>query len=290
MLVAQTDGFTEVSGMNVINTWSSGDVLANGLRIHYYRSGGPGRSVVLAHGITDSGECWPRVATALATGYDLITYDARGHGRSETPRDAFRGVDQAADLAGLIGALGLDGPVAIGHSMGANTVSLAASLYPDLLSAAVLEDPPWREVLPNTPVSGVGGYRQRLIEYHAMSIEELVAFGRQYRKGWAEDEFEPWARAKHMCRSETLERMIPGGPAWQEVARGITCPVLLLTGDPEVQAAAGLGAIVTARAAAEAKGLLRQGQVIHISGAGHNIRRESFAGYIAAVTSFLSSL
>ncbi|MFO7696854.1 MAG: alpha/beta hydrolase [Anaerolineae bacterium] len=275
--------------MNIIDSWSSGDVVANGLRIHYYRSGGAGRTIVLVHGITDSGECWPRVAAALAPEYDLITYDARGHGRSETPREPYMGTDQAADLAGLVAALELDKPVAIGHSMGANSVSLAAYLYPDLFAAVVLEDPPWRAVAPGAPVSGVSRYSQRLIEYHLMGVEGLVEFGRQYRVGWAEDELEPWARAKQMCRAEALEMMVPGGPAWQDVARGITCPVLLLTAEPEVQAAAGLGAIVTSEIAAEAQALLQKGQVVHIDGAGHNIRRENFQGYIGAVSSFLRS-
>lgn len=276
--------------MNIINSWVSGDVIANGLRIHYYRSGGSGRPIVLAHGITDSGECWPRVAAALAPEYDLITYDARGHGRSETPREPFMGTDQAADLAGLVEALQLDRPVAIGHSMGANSVSLAAYLYPDLFAAVVLEDPPWRPVTPDGPASGVSRYSQRLIEYHSMGVEGLIAFGRQYRVGWSEEELEPWAQAKQMCRAEALERMVPGGPAWQDVARGITCPALLLTADPEVQAAAGLGAIVTAEIAAGARALLRRGRVAHIDDAGHNIRRENFKGYISAVSSFLRAL
>ncbi len=276
--------------MNVIDTWRQGDVVANGLRIHYYRSGGEGRPVVLAHGITDSGDCWPRVAAALSPEFDLIAYDARGHGRSETPRADFSGVDQAADLAGLVGALGLDKPVAIGHSMGASTVSLAASIYPDVLGAAVLEDPPWRDPAPGQVDRGVSSYLQRLEAYQSKSLEEIVDFGRRYRAGWAEDEFEPWARAKLLCRREALEHMTIGGPPWREVAAGMICPVLLLTGDPEVQAAAGLGAIVTAAVAAEAATLLRHGQVVHIPDAGHNIRRENYDDYIGAVQSFLRAL
>jgi pimeloyl-ACP methyl ester carboxylesterase len=173
--------------------------------------------------------------------------------------------------------------------MGANTVSLAAATYPDLLGAAVLEDPPWRPASP-AATSAVGGYRQRLLEYQSMSLEELVEFGRRNRAGWANDEFEPWARAKQNCRVETLERMVPGGPAWQEVAAAIRCPVLLLTGDPGVQAQAGLGGIVSADTADEAQGLLRDGRVVHVPGAGHNIRRENFDGYIRAVSAFLSGL
>lgn len=272
--------------MNPISAWPSGDVLANGLRLHYYRSGDGGPPVVLAHGITDSGLCWPRVAPVLAREFDVITYDARGHGRSETPRTPFSSVEQADDLAGLIVGLGLEQPILVGHSMGASTVSVTAARHPGLMRAIVLEDPPWREAAIPQVRAAIGGYQQRLQEYRAMSVQELVAFGRQNRVGWDEAEFAPWAEAKHLCRTETLALMTGLGPPWQEVASAIQCPTLLLAGDPEAQAA-GLGAIVSAKVAQEALRLLRDGRVVHIPGAGHNIRREGFAGYMEAVLPFL---
>ena len=273
--------------MNPNSAWSSGDVIANGLRIRYYRSGGEGPSVVLAHGITDSGECWPRVAPVLAQEFDVITYDARGHGHSETPRAPYSSVEQADDLAGLITALGLEQPCLVGHSMGASTVSLAAARHPGLMRAIVLEDPPWRDIPPEQTRGRIGGYQERLREYQSMSVEELVAFGRENRLGWDVAEFEPWAEAKHQCQIEALAQMTGLGPPWQEVAAQIQCPTLLITGDAEVQSAAGLGAIVTPEIAQEALALLRDGRVVHIPGAGHNIRREGFEGYREAVLAFL---
>ena len=49
-----------------------------------------------------------------------------------------RGAD---DLVGIIEALGLEQPYAIGHSMGAGTVASALVTRPELIRAAVLEDP-----------------------------------------------------------------------------------------------------------------------------------------------------
>lgn len=273
--------------MNPISAWPSGDALANGHRIHYFRSGGDGPPVVLAHGITDSGLCWPRVAPVLAREFDVITYDARGHGRSETPRGPYSSVEQADDLAGLIVSLGLEQPILVGHSMGAATVSLTAARHPSLMRAIVLEDPPWREAAPTQVRAAIGGYQQRLHEYQALSLDELAAFGRKNRAGWDEAEFAPWAEAKHLCRAEALALMTGLGPPWQEVVAQIQCPTLLLTGDAEVQSAAGLGAIVTEKTAQEALRLLRDGRVVHIPGAGHNIRRERFEGYVDAVLAFL---
>jgi len=39
--------------------WHEGDVYANGINIHYHRSDGDNKpSILLLHGITDSGLCW----------------------------------------------------------------------------------------------------------------------------------------------------------------------------------------------------------------------------------------
>ena len=48
--------------------WTSHEIIANGLRIHYVRTGGNLPPLVLAHGATDSGACWGRVAAALEIG------------------------------------------------------------------------------------------------------------------------------------------------------------------------------------------------------------------------------
>ena len=63
-------------------------VTANGIRLHYERTGGfSARAkkppIILLHGITDSGACWPRLQAALAPDYDLIMPDARLHGLSD---------------------------------------------------------------------------------------------------------------------------------------------------------------------------------------------------------------
>src|SRR2546427_11475061 len=86
--------------------WFSDDVTANGMRIHYYRTGGDKPPLVLSHGATDSGLCWTRVARALESNYDVILPDARGHGSSDAPPSGDASSDRAADLAGLIDALG----------------------------------------------------------------------------------------------------------------------------------------------------------------------------------------
>ena len=64
-----------------MNNWTEGDVITNGVRMHYYRTGdGSKPPLVLCHGFSDSGLCWTPTARALEADYDVVMIDARGHG------------------------------------------------------------------------------------------------------------------------------------------------------------------------------------------------------------------
>src|SRR5260370_10427248 len=86
--------------------WSEGNVQANGITIHYYRTGDNNKpSILLLHGVTDSGLCWSRVAHDLEDDYDVIMTDARGHGRSGGSVMAFSIMLLADDAAAGLYAL-----------------------------------------------------------------------------------------------------------------------------------------------------------------------------------------
>src|ERR671933_1978140 len=114
-----------------MSSWQSDTVEANGLRLHYTRTGGAKPPVVLAHGFSDAGLCWTPVAEALEAEYDVIMVDARGHGRSEAPEHGYDALTLATDLYGLITTLNLRKPIILGHSMGARTALVLAGTYPD---------------------------------------------------------------------------------------------------------------------------------------------------------------
>src|SRR5436190_17189478 len=152
--------------------WQDGYVTANGIKIHYTRTGGDKPPVVLNHGSTDSGVCWTPVARALEADYDVVMPDARGHGLTDAPDGGYDVETRAADLAGFVEALKLDRPVVGGHSMGASTTLRFAAGYPDMLRAAILEDGGIR--LPGTVPLGRGAPGDAL-RYKEMTREQLVA-------------------------------------------------------------------------------------------------------------------
>jgi len=269
--------------------WQSGDVAANGIHLHYTRTGGDLPPLVLAHGSLDDGLCWTPIAEALEAEYDVIMVDARGHGRSEAPEAGYDPATQAADLAGVIAALGLRKPAVLGHSMGAVTTLVLAGAYPDVPRAIVLEDPPgWWVMSP--------GERKRRVDMRAWITEikgktraQVIADQRAAAPGWSEAELGPWADAKLRVSPNAFNVFNPETPRsvdWPAVLPRITCSALLITADVTPNLA--MGAILTEDGAAALRGFVPQLRIAHITGAGHNIRREQFARFIEVVRAFLA--
>lgn len=271
--------------MNTDTTWKSGYVEANGIKMHYTRTGSDKPPLVMAHGLTDNGLCWTPVVEALAADYELIMFDARGHGLSDAPETGYSNAAHAADYAAAIQAVGLARPALIGHSMGAATGAQLAALYPDLLACLLLEDPPWRPLAEAASPEGQRAmaeeWRANVIAQQQMSREALLAAGKRDRPTWSDAEFAPWLEAKLQVSPRALDYVSAGNDHWTSYVPRIACPTLLITGDVE------LGAIVSPQLAREVVALNPRVAVAHIAGAGHSVRREQFASYVAAVRDFL---
>lgn len=269
-----------------MTNWQDGYADTNGIRIHYHRTGGDKPQLLFAHGVTDSGLCWGRLVRVLEADYDCVLVDARGHGLSDKPATGYTADDHAADLAGLIDRLGLERPVIIGHSMGGNTATALAAGYPDAIRGAVLEDPGWRATL-GTPEERAGRaaqWRQNSAAMKAMSADEIEQMGRERSPLWADEEFPAWVAAKQRFSMNIFDTINRVTTPWQESAARFRSPVLLVTAETE------RGAIVSIENSDEATAINPLIRVTHIPGAGHNIRRENFDAFLAAVRPFLAKV
>ena len=262
-----------------------GHVMSGDVKIHYYRTGDEKPPEVLLHGITDSGLCWNQMALHLEPEYDLVMVDARGHGLSDAPEGGYAPREQAEDVAAVIRELGLEKPGVIGHSMGAMTAAELAAAHPELVGALVLEDPAWRNPTPEENPADwhamVEGMMGRMMSNRQKTLDEIITAGRADNPTWDESEFFQWAKAKQQVRPQVAGFFQAERRPWQETAQAITCPVLLVCGDPQ------RGAIVTPAVAEEAAKFWKQGSVGVIDGVGHNIRREAFEDFYHLVHPFL---
>lgn len=266
----------------------SGSIQVDGVQIHYHRTGEPKPPMLLLHGYSDNGLCWNRVPVRLGVEYDVVMMDSRGHGDSQVGEQAVNSDGIAGDALALIEDLQLKQPVIYGHSMGADAAARAAARAPQVVRALVLEDPPWFET--SEPVNRleneVALQRRRnwMTQAKSLSLEELATLGQLQNPTWDASEFPEWAKSKHQFNLMLLDRYQPAAQSWQIIAGQIACPGLVLTADPQ------RGALITAEVAQKITSLWPESQVVHISGAGHNIHREQFDLSMQAVERFLSKL
>jgi pimeloyl-ACP methyl ester carboxylesterase len=172
--------------------------------------------------------------------------------------------------------------------MGAVTTLVLAGIYPDMPRAILLEDPPdwWMPEKQNAPedTEHISMIVKWITDLQSKPKQQIIADQRLAAPRWSEAELGPWADSKLRFNPQVFSIFGPNpaaGVDWKLVLSQITCPALLITADPA------LGSIVTEESARALQARLPQLKIAHIPGAGHNIRREQFEAYLAAVRGFV---
>lgn len=262
--------------------WKDGYVLANGIRIHYWRTGGAKPVMVMLHGSSDDGLCWTNFAKEFTAQYDVVMWDARGHGLSDPPNELQTQQAMVEDLAAFLRALNIEKPILMGHSMGSGTVAWFSSRYPDVPKAVILEDP-------NLAPSGYPAVSEEEREKRRMGIlagnnrswEETYEGCMKNSPKWGESECAIWVNSKLRHHPNTA-RSSPGErPAMKDMLAKIKAPTLILKADAQGDLR------VQNEAAAKA---LPNGKLVHITGAGHNVRRENKQMAVEETKGFLAAL
>ena len=205
---------------------------AGGVRLHYQEIG-VGPPVVLMHGLGSSCDDWQHQVHALAGHYRVVSFDARGHGRSERPPGPWTLLDMAADAAALLGALELAPAHLVGVSMGAMVGIELAAREPTLVRSVAAINLPldlrlhtfrhWRIYLQRRLLITLGGMplvaqvlgRKLFPDPHQAELRRL------FRQRWRRND--RWSYLKAM------RALI----AWDPTGRleAIPCPVLLVAAE-----------------------------------------------------------
>ena len=188
--------------------WVHRWVHANGSRFHVVEAGS-GPLVLLLHGFPEFWYAWHHQLPLLAdAGFRAVAIDLRGYGASDKPPRGYDGYTLAADVTGLIRALGERSAILVGAGSGGMIAWTAAAFHPRMvdrlvvmgaahplrLRAALLADPKGQFA------AAASTLRFQLPRYeHVLTRDDAAPIGAFLRR-WAgpdwvgTDSFEDYAR------------------------------------------------------------------------------------------------
>jgi pimeloyl-ACP methyl ester carboxylesterase len=137
---------------------------AHGVDLAHWERGS-GFPLLFLHETATGADVWHPLADALGEGTWAISYDRRGWGGSATPQSYARTTieEQSADAAALLEALGVERALLCGSGLGAVAALDLLLRRPDLVSAAVLIEPPLLAFVPEA-TAGLSADRLAIVE------------------------------------------------------------------------------------------------------------------------------
>ena len=217
-------------------------VAVGGMRLHYLDWGNASKpKMLLLHGGAQTAHSWDFFALSMRADYHVVALDQRGHGDSDWSEEgAYSTEHHVADIDGFTDAIGFDGFVLVGLSMGGRNSYTFTAAHPQKVQRLIIVD-----VGPDIMVEGVRHIQEFTEGTHEFeSFDWLIQRIRQYNPRRPEEQIRgslinnfkqmPDGRWtwKHDRRrgirrdtgADTTEE------SWQAV-RSIKCPTLIIRGE-----------------------------------------------------------
>jgi len=252
-------------------------VRVNNIELNY-EINGRGYPVVFLHGFAGTVNMWQPQVPVFSQEYKFITYDARGHGQSESPPspDQYSADIVVEDLFQLLTALGIKKAVVGGLSMGGYQSLRFYLRHPQMVTALILMDtgPGYRNPAHREEWNRQMEERANVLE--TKGIEGFVDDAPSYTPRDILLKMNPIGLA-HMAR-----KVVAQHDSWViENLGNIKVPTLVLVGEkdtPFLQAAEYLSKSIPGA------------EYVIISEAGHAANLDNVAAFNMAVLDFLRNL
>ncbi len=275
----------------------------NGVRLAVATGPNNGPPLLLLHGVLRAGRDFAPLWPALLPCWQVLAVDQRGHGGSERCPGRYRVCDYAADALALFRALEAPGQrVLYGHSLGALVAVAVAAAEPQRTAAVVLEDPPAPSFLADVRHSAWHAIwtQMRALAGSAAPTRDVARALAEVRvpaSGWREVRLGDVRDATSLRFSARCLRDVDPDvfaplleDRWLEgfdlaaALAGVQCPALILRGDEA------LGGMLGRAEAEQLAGLMADGTVVDVPGAGHLIHWQASEATARLVLGFLESL
>lgn len=118
-----------------------GKVLVNGINLYYklYMLSEDAPYLVMMSGLTRDHRIWsPSIVEALSASFNLLIFDNRGTGQTDTSLEKYDIETLANDVAMLMNKLLINKAYILGHSMGGFTMQYVAAKFPEKVLGLLL--------------------------------------------------------------------------------------------------------------------------------------------------------
>ena len=112
-----------------------------GVHVHH-EIAGRGPAILFTHGFASSSHMYAATAADLSSDHTTITWDIRGHGKSDSPTDPaeYSVASTLADMVEILDAAGAESAVLVGHSLGGYLSLEFVLANPERVAGLVLVD------------------------------------------------------------------------------------------------------------------------------------------------------
>jgi pimeloyl-ACP methyl ester carboxylesterase len=292
-------GTALVAGTSSVPNFQEKIFRARGVSIHYAEGPQNGPPLVLLHGLARDWKSFAGLLPELSSRFHVFALDLRGHGGSSHITHGYRIDEFAEDVSNFLTTLLPSGAAIFGHSLGA-MVGLGVAPGDCKVTALIVGDsmirsdnfggsmycPLFRQLRELMLRHGSQEELARGIGKMAVvvpGLEEAVRI--EELPGNDMQSLLEWARCALQTDPDALEMALDGSSydRWnpERVLPRISCPTLLLQGNPE------LGALLPDEDVEMALKLLPNGELVRFPLLGHALFMQQPQPVLRAVTSFL---
>lgn len=209
-------------------------IKVNDLAVNYDTSGA-GPAVLFIHGLGSSTRDWEMQVPFFSKNFQVVTYDVRGHGKSDKPPGPYSVPLFAQDATGLIKALDLQKTNVVGISMGGMIAFQLAIDAPDLINSLVIVNS-GPELVIRTMKDRMNLWQRRLIvRLLGMRKMGAVLGGRLFPKPEHEEIrqlfADRWAENDTRAYQDAMNALV--GWSVSDRLSQIACPVLVIAADED---------------------------------------------------------
>ena len=201
----------------------------------YYEVNGKGQPLLFIHGLGSSSQDWELQVNEFSKTYQVITFDLRGHGRSDKPAGPYSLAMFAADTAGLLKSLDVKSAHVVGLSLGGGIAFQLAIDFPALVKTMVIVN--------SAPEMVVRTFKDRVRVWQRFAIVRLLGmrkmgevlskrlFPKNEHETLRELFVESWAKNDSRAYQAAMRAMV--GWSVTDKLGSIKCPALIITADQD---------------------------------------------------------